>query len=238
MFKFRLIILCVALLSGNAAMAMAVKFAFQAPVTIETRNDLLATPEQQFFSEGSVISGSFSYDPSAAAGTVLPNSTFYPFPAFADLSGTIEGNSFSDPGGAVGVFNDTFDTDPVDPNNALVDFLILVSAPQNSPPNLSGFQVINGATTFELFNVRLFWIENTTDFYNDESLPGSLPPGDGATARISLDFRDVTNPDNIHRVFGEPLSVSVVPVPAALWLFPGAIAMLGWVGRRRGQNPR
>jgi len=35
-----------------------------------------------------------------------------------------------------------------DPNSALVDFLIMLAVTPNSPANLSGFEIVNGITTF------------------------------------------------------------------------------------------
>jgi hypothetical protein len=233
MLTVRLIFLSVAL-SANAAMAASVNYQFQAAVSLETRNDQSATVDQRFFSAGDLVSGTFSYDASVVTGFPGPNAgTFYPPPAFSNLSGSIAGNNFSDPGGAVGVLNDSFDSNPVDPNNELVDFVIMLAATPGAPANLVGFEVVNGVTTFGLANVRFFWIEGATDLFDDETLPAALPPGSGATARLALDFQDVNNPNNIHRVFADPLVVSAVPVPAAFWLFSSAMAMLGWVGARR-----
>lgn len=212
-------------LFNNAAMAVTVPYTFQAPVYLETRNNFEATPDQRFFSDGDMISGTFNYDSGVVSGSPGPNGgTFYP--AFSDLSGTIEGNEFSDPDGEVGVFNDSFSID-------MLDLLLMRADSANLPANLSGFQVVNGATTFELYNVRLFWIEDTTDLYDDETLPVMLPPGSGAIARVALDFRDVTNSDNIHRVSGDPLVVSAVPVPAAVWLFGSGL--LGLIGISRSK---
>ena len=218
--------------ASNAAFAATITYEFSAAVSLETRNNMLATPDQRFFSDGTLISGLFDYDNGLMDGFPAPTGgTFYP--ALSNLTGMIAGNDFSDAQGAVGVINNGFDFDPGDPNNDLVDLMILV-ADTGAPGDtlLSGFTVENGGTTFALVNVRLFWIADGTDYYDDESLPATLPPGLGI-ARMALDFADVDNPDNRHIVFAEPLTVTAVPLPAAAWLFLSAAGALGWVGRAR-----
>ncbi|MEO1576435.1 MAG: hypothetical protein AAFU65_15920, partial [Pseudomonadota bacterium] len=97
--------------------------------------------------------------------------------------------------------------------------------------SLQGFSVDNQGTQFDLVNVRLFWFSPDGDFLDDESLPGMPAPEGVQIARMALDFVSASDPNITHSVFAEPLVVTPVPVPAAVWLMFSGLAALRLVRR-------
>jgi hypothetical protein len=172
---------------------------------------------------GLSVTGTFKYDAvGEVVGTVADGTTAgsLAYPTLSDLSGSVGGQSFSDPAGItiVGALNLPVPT-PFTP----ADYLALDADPRDPAgvSNLNGFDV--GA--FSLVNVRLFWLEyfiaSAPDFLADDSLPGMLPTFAG---RLGLDFTSAANPSGpLTFVFFENLRV--VPVPMAV-SEPSALALL------------
>jgi hypothetical protein len=211
-------------LAAETVHAVPVLYEYSAPVVFGSRNGAPATPDQRFFTDLDTITGSFVYE-NDLSGVPPPSGggTFYSG-ALTDLTGTVAGNSFSDPFGTAFVNDDPS-------GDAVLLFADL------SIINLSGFQIVNGSTTFELVNVILFWGAGTSsDFLSDESLPASLPPVGAANNGILLGFRDTGDPDNEHTATSIPLTVTpirVVPIPPAAILFLSGLGVIGLIKRRR-----
>ena len=227
MLKFSRLVVALAICACSLPQVFAstVQYTYSANVFLEIRGNQLATADQTFFSPGALVAGSFDFDSAAPAIPAGPNGTVYE--SIFNLTGSVDGNSFSDPGGGVVVINDGFDFNPGDPAEPLTDLLV-IGAEGGPEVNLAGFSIGNGGSLFTLVNVRLFWINPNGGFIDDESLPSELAPNT-EIARLALDFVDVNNGNNTHTVFAEPLSLnaSPVPLPAAAWLFLGAMSLLG-----------
>jgi hypothetical protein len=224
-------VLAFVLLAAETVHAVPVLYEYSAPVVFESRNGAPATPDQRFFTNLDTITGSFVYENDLSRIPEIDAGTFYDG-ALTDLTGTVAGNSFSDPFGTAFVGDD--------PSGDAV--LLFADTPffadtSLSIINLSGFQIVNGSTTFELVNVILFWGAGTSsDFLSDESLPTSLPPVGAANNGLLLAFRDTVNQDNEHTVTASILTVTpirVVPIPAAVWLFGSGLGLLGWLRRKQ-----
>ncbi|MFK7888181.1 MAG: hypothetical protein AB8G16_15075 [Gammaproteobacteria bacterium] len=209
------------LLWATGASAATVEYTFSANVSLEIRGNQLATPEQTFFAPGTLIAGSFDYDPTAPL--LLADSGGSIYGSVSNLTGSIDGRTFSDPSGFSFVSNNRFDLDPNDPNNPLIDFLS-IAADGGPDATLDGFAIDNQGSQFDLVNVRLFWFSPQGDFLSDESLP-NMPAPQTEIARMALDFVDLANPSITHTVFAEPLVVTPVPVPAAAWLLISALGV-------------
>ncbi len=129
------------------------------------------------------VSGSFTYENGVApfgtvpAGNPIAGSTIYV--ALTNLSGNADGNSFSDPQGAVSVGDDKFSL--ISPATDIVTLTW-------DPANLSGFTFAG----MSLVDVLFVWFENSPgilfDFLEDQSLPAILPPT--LSGELVLFFRD------------------------------------------------
>lgn len=208
---------------SQGASAASVSYTFSANVSLEIRGNMPATAAESFFAPGSLISGSFDYDNNGALITSSPDGTFYA--SMTNLSGGIDGMSFFDASGFSLVSNNGFDPNPFDPDNPLIDLLVL-AADGGPDASLQGFSVMNQGTQFDLVNVRLFWLSPDGDFLDDESLPAMPAAEDAQIARMALDFVSASDPNITHSVFAEPLVVTPVPVPAAAWLMLSGLAAL------------
>ncbi len=109
--KFNLVF-AAGLYFASSAAASTVEYTFSANVSFEIRGNQLATVDQQFFLPLAHISGSFEYDNSAAP---IPAENGTTYESVFNLSASIEGNSFSDPGGGTLVINDGVESCRIDP---------------------------------------------------------------------------------------------------------------------------
>lgn len=182
---------------------------------------------------GAPITGSFIYDPNATAANDggIPG-TFYGG-AMTNLQGSWNGYSFSDANGFAGVWNDSL----VDVGSGLVNvdlFQLVADAP--SSPDLVGFQTDFGGTTYQLSNVRIFWIEDSAapgDFLDNELLVATLPPvNDPLAARVSLDFVNINDSTDVVYVIGVGMEVTPVPLPATFWMMLMSLGGLTAIKRR------
>jgi hypothetical protein len=136
------------------------------------------------------VSGDFIYEndtPLVVTDASTGNSVYL---AWSQLSGTVNGNSFSSLRGAAIVGNDSFTS----VNLANSDFCTLVSTTNGQ---LNGF-TFNG---LDLTGVRMFWIEGQNgipDFLNNQDLPSILPPTIAGT--LALDFT-AQGTGTVHRAF-------------------------------------
>lgn len=220
----RLALGLVVILSPLAAEALPFTYSFTTGST--TTGDATLAP----LLDGLSVSGTFDYDPSAAA---LPSTTVYPM-SIANLSGSVGSWSFSDSSGSTFVGNDTY-TVPLPTMPPPADLLSLSADPalgSGAPAalfDLAGFDLAG----YTLVNVRLFWIESfiagTPDFLVDDNLPGTLPSFVG---RLALDFTPTATPGQLSYVFFDGLLVAQVPEPGTLALL--AMGLLGLaIGRTR-----
>lgn len=187
--------------------------------------------------EVGAISGTFDYDPYAVEvgddGGLA--GTFY-VDAMTNLSGSWNTDTFSDPRGFGGVWNDSL----VDVGINNVD-LVQLTADAPLLGDLVGFQKDFGGQTYQLSNVRIFWIEENytvgtyvDDFLDNELLPSTLPPTpDINGARIALDFTNINDVNDVYYVFGLGLNVTPVPLPPALWMMLVSLGGLVVAKRRR-----
>lgn len=174
------------------------------------------------------VSGSFSYDNAAPFGTnimggVLAGSSVYGG-AILNLSGSVDGHSFSDPGGIAVVGDDRFSAFPTP-----TDFFSLFA--EGIVTDLSGFSVVDSTLgLLTLANVRLQWLEGQvgiTDFLSGQSLPGTVPGFGGV---LVLDFVDA---GGVTRNSFYTLQVTRVPEPGTIALFSVGLLVLSLARRTR-----
>jgi len=196
----------------------------QAPVTyaFTTGNAPFGGPAAPIFA-GQSVSGTFVYDrDSLATGTLVvgasAGSTLYGG-SVTDLAGSIDGNSFSDPIGALVVGDEKFAT------LGGTDILVFSADPTiGAAPasffNFSGFDIPG----FTLINTRLFWIEGllgTDDFLTGQDLPAALPDFPG---RLALDFVPTGSPAGpVTSVLFDLATVSPLIEAATIDIKPGTI---------------
>lgn len=70
-----------------------------------------------------------------------------------------------------------------------------------------------------------------SDFLDDESLPGILPPPGYERAFLNFSVVDINNPSVVEGLGVSVLALTPVPVPAAVWLLGSALGVLGWMKR-------
>lgn len=184
------------------------------------------------FDPSAVVSGSFSYDPAIPPGTINSFGATVYAGSFLNLSGAVEGRSFSAPVGFSLVGDEIIPPGfaaPVDYLQLLADSLL------GGPRDLSGFTI----GSLELVNVRLFWTETVLgapDFLVDSSLPGVLPSFAG---RLALDFAPVGTTTPLSFTFFDGLTVRPASVsePGALLLIGIALAGVALARRRDATDP-
>lgn len=168
------------------------------------------------------VTGTFTYDNAtpqsgfnAAIGAAVYDGSF------ANLSGSVAGNAFSDSSGRSSVANDSW-------TPAGLDFLGLNA--DHSPSNFIGFS-IGGYT---VHNIRLQWAENLIgqpDFLSASGLPDALPSSIG---RLFVDLKPGTGSGMPMYVYYDSLHVAPeVPItePGTTALLIAGIAILGLAGR-------
>ena len=229
---FLIIVLMTSFCLVQNVSASTVHYQYTATVSLELRGNQLATPEQMFFAPSVLTSGSFDYNSAAPGFPVDSGGTAYA--AISNMAGNIDGMAYADPSGGIFALNDGFDINPIDPNDPLTDLFIITAESPAVPNDLNGFSIENSGTTFALVNVRLFWLNQNGGFLDDELLPADLM-FQTEIARIAFDFQDINDPNNTHTVFGDPLVLTAapVPLPAAVWMFMGAVGFLGAAGKSR-----
>ena len=209
-----------------AALALAGVATAQEPVSYS-----FTTSDQPYGSElaplftGYPVEGTFAYDPTVPQSGTVPNpptagSAVYAG-ALINLSGSVAGNSFTDPLGRAVVGDDTY-TSPPEP----ADIFVLAGDPGRLPGvppeayDFVGFE-IDG---FTLQNARLFWFEGMPgvgDFLSDQSLPAALP---GFYGRLALDFVVTGTTGPLYFVFFDLLSVSAGGLAVDIDIKPGDAA--------------
>lgn len=212
-------------------------------VALNTYETVAATPEQQLFADVGSFSGTFWYDAEAAAVTfcsVTSSVGSCYLNTITDLQGTLGGNSFSVANSGL----DIYGSDTEVPGSPIDYFRILaLGSPSPFPQEITQSIVVSdGQDEFEFFEFEALFTNSSAGepFYEPGGLPARLIPEGADVAWLQMNFRkpetDTSNPAG--NVFGDhqvrgTLTVQVVPVPAAVWLFGSALAGLGWVSRRR-----
>jgi hypothetical protein len=111
-----------------------------------------------------------------------------------------------------------------DPGGDLLNVAI-----SNGSDNWSGLDIGD----YQFVTVGVIWVGG--DFLADESLPGMLPPPPGYdNAIVNFGIVNVNSPTVVDGISAVGLLVTPVPIPAGVWLFGSALAMLGWIRRRTG----
>ncbi len=224
------VVLCAA---HGASMATPIMYSFSTGVTSGAFPGLA-----ELFNSSATVSGGFRYDSAADYSTTVTGLDLYGAfspsssltPSFTNLSGTVDGHTFSDPQGVALVANDNFNPG----SGMLVDFFSLNADPSlssSSTRNISGFSI----NDYTLWRVRLFWIEGfetpglIPDFVSGAGLLSAPPSFNG---RLALDFVDVSGAD-AGSVFFDGLTVAATPEPATLALLGLGLAGLGWSRRKK-----
>jgi len=142
---------------------------------------------------GANVAGTFDYDNGALVTTSGMESTGYQG-GLVNLVGSVNGSSFSDPGGVAIVSDDRY-APP-----AARDMLQLNAGALY----FSGFD----AGGYTLVGVRIFWLEGEngiSDFLTGENLPTALPRFEG---RLALDFVSTIDPTDRDSVFFDGVFVT------------------------------
>ncbi len=242
----RLIYFAALLSFGIFAEAAPVQYSFTVTDLEERREDPLtgelvsATSEQQMFEGVTSFSGTFWYDPDTPQGalgfTCDPSSAVNPpeqcdlyLNTITNLQGSVGGNVF-------GIANSGLDVmekngGPDGTSDAFINLSLSFGAFLQVVNDT--FQVSDGVDTFEFYEFFTLFssTENGGSFYDPDKLPGQLPPPGSDVARMQLYFQDTVN--GIDHSLGGNLTVQVIPVPAAVWLFASGLAGLGWIRRKQ-----
>jgi hypothetical protein len=213
--------------------AASITYSISTDAVTETRNGVAAVGGEHMFLATDTLQTIFTYSDSAVGiesgnhvGTLYFNIT--------DFTVSTNGFGHADSLGSTLVSNDRWPFGVVEPVDAL-------AMNAHLPPSLpTGYpQYADGdGTVFTLRDMRLFWGEKFSgfDFLSDESLPSLLPvpgSGNGGVALVFATYEsDGTTVKDEHVVLGVMNSVSVIPVPATVWLFMSALGMLAAVRRQ------
>ncbi len=216
-------------LLSSSILAAPITYEFQAAVTVELRGpentdglSLVTDPAARLFTEGTSVSGRFTYDSSVSGSDIGIGALF---PALSGFSGEASGNAFSSGDGAVLVIDDGTDVDPDPLVQDLRDIFLLLAGDDGAA--FSGFTLSNGSGDFALNLVTLFFIEGTTPYTPFAAgLPATLPPPAPEAVRVRLGFDDLANPGTVQLVFAEPVSLTAVPLPPAAVLLVSAMTLL------------
>jgi hypothetical protein len=216
----------------SSANAASITYLFNTDSVTEQRNGVDATAEQHMFSSSDTIFAQFTYSDSGPVVSGYPYGTLYQ--NISDFFIDLNGFQHLDTVGYTFVSNDNWPFGVIDP----VDAFGMHSNPTPFEP--AGYpELADGfGEVFVLRDMRLFWGErfSGTDFLSDESLPSSLPvPGSG-TGGVALSFATFDAGGSVideHVVIGIINTISVIPIPAAVWLFGSALAGLGWIRRKQ-----
>ena len=215
--------------------AAPITYQFTASVTFESRGlasgpfTSVADSSDRIFADGTLITGQFTYDPSATGSAFGTSGTI--FPAISALNGNAGGNLFSDPTGGVLIAPDATDLDPDPFGEDLRDLFQIIAS--DGSADFSGFTVNNGSSDFALSLFNLFFIEGGTPYAPYASgLPATRPPPTPEAARLRLTFDDLGATDTLQLVFAQPVSLTVVPLPPTFALLASGLALLGWLRRR------
>ncbi len=162
--------------------------------------------------KGDTISGSFTYDnttesPPGFTGSYRDNhdSSF----SLNGLNGTTSGNQIL-------VYNDLSDT-----------------GDQFDSRNYSGSYTGDLVAGYQVSQIFVRFTDSTGTVFSDRSLPETLNSADfdfRGGSRIDLDGNGGSVQFNV-----TGFTATIIPVPAAVWLFSSALAGLGWVRRRQLQ---
>ena len=214
-----------------------------------TAADVAATGSLNAILAGASLTGTFIYDTAIpTTGVLAGRGSNYPG-SFTLVSATLVGGSLP---AADRRITDTRGQTVVGDNEtcsacAPSDLLQLHAEPGNRF-NLGLINIDDtlglmlGQQAYEVFNLRLFWIESQAvpntipDFLNSNALPSQLPTFNG---RLALDLIKVPDPLSTANptqsiMFFDNLRVAAVPEPGTLALFSLAVAAVGVSRRRRG----
>jgi hypothetical protein len=197
-----------------------VEHASGSTVTVEIGGVLTEASGANGLAVGDPFTGTFSYS-LEQLGTDVPSvqATRYVFDSYTL---TLQGQTVFSTGGDVTIEN----------NGSFGDNFTLNVDPTTPAAIVTGS--INGAVGFELF---LFLRALNGVPFMDTSLPPSLNLADFPDMRrIDLVFQS-----NRGSVIGEITNLSVVPLPAAIWLFIlglGGLSLFIWKGQERENSKR
>jgi hypothetical protein len=208
--KTRLAVLAASLiltLSALNATAATLRLDFSGSVSIVPSGVASA------FTLGDPVTGSYFIDtntPDSNADSTIgqyigaPSSFTYQFGSYL---ATAAGGG---PGDSVGVFDDSASGDRFQTN---------VVSPKGAD--------VNG---YFLTNLTLLLVDSTGSVFSNDSLPAGLDIADFDVAQAQLIFQHATLPSA--NVFADLNSVSMVPVPPAVWLFGSGLIGLFGLSRR------
>jgi hypothetical protein len=209
--------------------ATSIVYSISTDFVTEQRNGVDATTGERMFQSGDTMSAVFTYSDDGGPGIETPNHVGTLYSNITDFTVTANGFEFTDASGFTTVSNDRWPFGVVDPVDALgMNAHLPPTIPVGYPQYAD-----NDGEVFTLRDMRLFWGErfSETDFLNDEQLPATLPvpgSGNGVVALVFATYdTDGTTILDEHVVLGAITGMSVIPLPAALWLFASALGVLG-----------
>ena len=212
------------------------------PLHLITSDERAVTRSLNAVLEGTLLTGSFLYDPAIArtsttnGGSLGTRGANY-VGSFTFLSADIIGGTLSpadrsitDPRGQTVVGDQAF--------AGLQDYLQLQAEPGNglnpSALNIDSTFTLGG---YEVFNFRMFWLQaqavpdSIPDFLSSNNLPNPLPSING---RLAIDFVNSADPFGTQSImFYDNLRVAALPEPAILALLGAALTGFGFSRRGR-----
>lgn len=212
-------------IAASAAHAAPQQYSFYAQYTNEQNADYTPVTDR-LFDNGTVISGTFYFDTSAAL--VLSNA-----PATGDLSGyglySVYWGSLQQLSAQVGGHVFSADTGSTLVANSKDDTPTARDGVFNIAGNLNGDDVGTGFAGFStggftLTSANIYSI-GWQDYLGDQSLPHALTQGPINTG-INLIFEDAAQHERTVLFWYATLAPTPVPLPATGWLFGAALAGL------------
>lgn len=101
---------------------------------------------------------------------------------------------------------------------------LTVAFSNSSTPSVFGPKVNGHSPGY--FDIQLDWFDDQNPF-DSQDLPASVRTDLGALDRSNINF-----PSDSERLSYKLTTMTLVPVPTAVWLFSSALGLLGWIKRR------
>lgn len=242
---FRSTFAVVVLLLANTASAELVKVDFSGTFFSFSSRDLALAPAlETMFPEGGRFYGSYTYESTATGNPISGTDGFSYTQALTDFSFSYDGMYASMDNGYINLENNNFDPDApeeVDPYRDSLQVMAQSNVPSRPTnvstninlPNYVSDSIDSGWHPDYMYirhvfaSSELLDSSSLTDPMNDFSGPG------GPTFYLNFKLDCCTGSVDINGRIDSMVASSVVPVPAAAWLFGSALTGLGWLRKKQ-----